>query len=67
MRKRWDLLLLLPLFAVLAYWQSQYAGYIKDDTYISLRYARNLALGHGLVFNYGERLEGLKYAREARP
>ncbi len=29
-----------------------------DDLYISLRYARNLAGGHGLVFNVGERVEG---------
>jgi len=33
-------------------------GYVKDDTFISMRYARNLAFGHGLVFNYGDRLEG---------
>jgi len=31
---------------------------IVDDAYISFRYARNLALGHGLVFNPGERVEG---------
>ena len=29
-----------------------------DDAYISLRYARNLAEGKGLVFNLGERVEG---------
>ena len=29
-----------------------------DDAYISLRYARNLATGHGLVYNVGERVEG---------
>jgi arabinofuranosyltransferase len=57
-RRRLDLLLLVPLVALLAYWQWQYRGYVKDDTFISLRYARNLAYGHGLVFNYGDRLEG---------
>jgi len=31
---------------------------LKDDTYISLRFARNLVEGHGLVFNPGERVEG---------
>jgi arabinofuranosyltransferase len=31
---------------------------IIDDTYISLRYARNLARGIGLVYNAGERVEG---------
>jgi len=29
-----------------------------DDAYITYRYARNLAHGHGLVFNPGERIEG---------
>jgi hypothetical protein len=29
-----------------------------DDAFISLRYARNLAEGHGLVWNPGERVEG---------
>ena len=29
-----------------------------DDEYIVYRYARNLAEGHGLVFNPGERVEG---------
>lgn len=30
----------------------------QDDTFISLRYARNLVEGQGLVFNPGERVEG---------
>jgi len=29
-----------------------------DDAFISFRYAENLLLGHGLVFNAGERVEG---------
>src|ERR1035437_4307958 len=29
-----------------------------DDAMISMRYARNLAEGHGLVWNPGERVEG---------
>ena len=29
-----------------------------DDAYISFRYAQNAILGHGLVFNPGERVEG---------
>src|SRR5580765_5619800 len=32
--------------------------FVIDDAFISLRYARNLALGHGLVYNAGERVEG---------
>ena len=31
---------------------------LKDDTYISLRFAQNLVAGEGLVFNPGERVEG---------
>jgi hypothetical protein len=31
----------------------------SDDAFISYRYARNLADGHGLVFNTGERVEGI--------
>jgi len=58
MRRRLDLLLLLPLAILLAWWQWEYRGYVKDDAYISLRYARNLVEGHGLVFNHGDRLEG---------
>jgi hypothetical protein len=34
-------------------------GFVTDDAFISFRYARNLASGHGLVFNPGfERVEG---------
>lgn len=32
--------------------------FVTDDAFISFRYARNLAEGHGLVFNVGERVEG---------
>jgi len=32
--------------------------HIKDDAYISFRYARNLVDGYGLVFNVGDKLEG---------
>lgn len=34
-------------------------GWIGDDAYISIRYAENLVAGHGLVFNRGERVEGI--------
>lgn len=33
-------------------------GYLTDDTFIHLQYAKNLAHGHGLVFNVGERVYG---------
>ncbi len=35
-----------------------FRGYVKDDAYISFRYAYNLTAGRGLVFNPGEPLEG---------
>ncbi len=53
-----ELLVLAGLAALLGYWQWQYRGYIKDDAFISLRYARNIADGLGVVFNPGDRLEG---------
>ncbi len=53
-----ELLVVLGLAALLGYWQWQYRGYVKDDAFISLRYARNIAEGLGVVFNPGDRLEG---------
>ncbi|MFI5300376.1 MAG: hypothetical protein ACHREM_19995 [Polyangiales bacterium] len=44
------LLFLLGILTVLEF--------IKDDAYISFRYAHNLVKGRGFVFNPGERLEG---------
>ncbi len=32
--------------------------FVKDDAYISFRYAHNLVTGKGLVFNTGDKLEG---------
>jgi hypothetical protein len=32
--------------------------FIKDDAYISFRYAHNILAGDGMVFNAGDRLEG---------
>ncbi len=32
--------------------------FLADDTFITLRYARNLLEGHGLTYNPGERVEG---------
>jgi arabinofuranosyltransferase len=49
------------LFAAMALYAAvtfHYRTELIDDAYISLRYARNLATGHGLVWNPGERVEG---------
>jgi arabinofuranosyltransferase len=34
-------------------------AWVADESYVSFRYAQNLANGHGLVFNPGERVGGL--------
>src|SRR5262249_21657932 len=53
----WWLLAGMALAAVMAD-ALRYRGYLIDDTFISLRYARNWLAGNGLVFNAGERVEG---------
>jgi hypothetical protein len=57
-RGRWWLLLLGLCVFLFAADALRYAGHQLDDTFISFRYARNLAEGNGLVFNPGERVEG---------
>jgi len=37
--------------------KSMFAHGCYDDAYITFRYARNLALGHGIVYNPGERTD----------
>ena len=49
---------LVPPGALLALSMWRVRAYTVDDAYISFRYARNLAHGHGLVYNAGERVEG---------
>lgn len=51
---RWVLASLLLLLLLLA-WSLRF---IQDDAFISFRYAHNLVLGEGLVWNPGERVEG---------
>jgi len=53
--ERTALVLALLLTIVLA-WPLRH--YVTDDTYIHLRYAQQLAHGHGFVFNTGERVYG---------
>lgn len=49
-------LLALIVLALAIQWH--FGIVLQDDTYISFRYAANLAAGHGLVYNPGERVEG---------
>ncbi len=52
---RLGLAALMPIVALAGLiWPS----WLSDDAFISFRYAQNLALGHGLVYNVGERVEG---------
>jgi len=50
--------LLAVALAVFAWTAFRHWGFLVDDTFIALRYARHLVEGHGLVFNPGERVEG---------
>lgn len=43
----------LALGLLAAFWQ-----YTQDDVFITYAYSRNLALGHGFVFNLGEQVQG---------
>ena len=49
---------LLALICLLYFIHVLHYGYISDDTFITLRYARNLVQGHGLVYNVGQKVEG---------
>ncbi len=52
-------ILLIPIVALLAIYArtESFFRHQYDDTYITYRYAINLAQGHGLVFNVGERTD----------
>ena len=47
------------IFAALIAHALSYGLNVQDDAFISYRYAQNLVDGHGLVFNPGERVEGI--------
>ena len=53
-RWMWVAMLLIPQAGLLYFFR----GFTVDDTWILMRYARNLAEGHGLVYNPGEAVEG---------
>jgi hypothetical protein len=57
-RDRLALLLLVGLAGAFVAHAFVGSSSLIDDAYISFRYARNLAGGHGLVFNEGQRVEG---------
>lgn len=51
-------LLVLILAIGLFVWHAGSSAFLQDDSYITYRYARNVARGLGPVFNPGERTEG---------
>lgn len=51
-RRLWAACLFLMAILVISAWPS--LPTMVDDAYVSLRYARNLALGNGLVYNAGQ-------------
>ncbi len=55
--QRFVVWVLVALCAGLALHAAHY-DFTADDAFITLRYADNLAAGHGLVFNPGDRVEG---------
>jgi len=59
MINRWGICICI-LFMILAIFVQSHIliPYTNDDSYISLRYAKNCADGNGLVYNPGDRVEG---------
>jgi hypothetical protein len=55
-RIEWIGLMTALLLAAVLMWPIR--GYLTDDTFIHLQYARNLAAGRGFVFNPGEHVYG---------
>jgi hypothetical protein len=49
----------LGLLAAYAVWRVIHLAWTCDDAFISYRYAKHLIEGQGLVFNPGERVEGI--------
>lgn len=55
--KKLTVLLFVSILVLFVFHAIHY-NFIADDAFITLRYARNLAHGYGLVFNLGEHVEG---------
>ncbi len=55
LKSYWPLLPALIIYAFLA----DHLNFTQDDAYISYRYVANFLNGDGLVFNIGERVEGI--------
>lgn len=55
LRSYWPVILALCFFA----YNSIELNFVQDDAYISYRYVANYLNGNGLVYNIGERVEGI--------
>ncbi|MBI5216671.1 MAG: tetratricopeptide repeat protein [Ignavibacteriae bacterium] len=55
--KRIEFVGLIALLGLL-YYHAKHFNFVQDDSFITFRYVKNFAEGHGLVFNIGERVEG---------
>ncbi|MHC4514283.1 MAG: hypothetical protein ACYS5W_11345 [Planctomycetota bacterium] len=55
---QWTVGLVVALAVLYGLYHAVSLAWLCDDAFISFRYARNLATGHGLVFNAGEHVEG---------
>jgi hypothetical protein len=56
--ERWPFVAALGLVALCLRYARLYHFNVVDDAMTSMQYAKQLALGNGLVFNLGERVEG---------
>jgi hypothetical protein len=56
--ENWQLLLLTIPFLLFIVHTFHYIPEVVDDAFITFRYALNLAMGNGMVFNVGEIVEG---------
>ncbi|RYZ10333.1 MAG: hypothetical protein EOO73_01810 [Myxococcales bacterium] len=56
--ERWILLPVVGLTLLCLRYMQLYRRNVVDDAMTSMQYAKQLALGNGLVFNVGERVEG---------
>lgn len=58
MAKATEWILITIAIALLVMHAVSFGFCLQDDAFISLRFSRNLAENHGIVFNPGERIEG---------
>lgn len=58
--KKWpDWIGVVPIALAAIFHAREVSARVQDDAFITFRYAKNLLLGHGLVMNPGEKVEGV--------